>query len=267
MLTFDDIPEYLEELDRASRILGAQLFTNLPDRGREIICAANTDITIQAVPSLIYIISGCLKWFDQQRLVRLYSDGDWLFGNPNGVGNGCRVVSDFGCQARVFPQREFLAAVIANSQLLEQWQYYQEKQNRILLGLAGILSTEDTRTNFLIKSVRPGEIIVTEGAKSHEVYVMIEGQALVQIKGHPIGQITANEIFGEISFLTEQPRSATVIAQSACLVQIIEREQFAFLIKSKPELLRRTATTLAQRLIELNRQLMTLGKNLALPTY
>jgi len=260
MLSFNEIPEYLDNLDNASRQIGAELFASLPKIGGEIIYTANSDITLQAEPAFIYLISGCLKWFEQERLVRLYSDGDWLWGNPNGAGNNSRVVSDFGCQVQVFARSEFIKILSTDLCLLEKWQSYQELQNRILLGLAGILSSEDDTPNFLVKSLRPGEVIVTEGSNSHEVYVMIEGQALVEVGGQPLGLITANEIFGEISFLTDQPRSASVVAKTACLVQIIEREQFALLIKTKPELLRRTATTLAQRLVELNRQLINLGE-------
>jgi CRP-like cAMP-binding protein len=102
---------------------------------------------------------------------------------------------------------------------------------------------------------RRDEVIVAEGTPANEVFVMIEGGAAVQIGGRQIGTIGEGEVFGEISFLTGQPRSASVVALGACLVQVIQREQFASMIKSNPQLMVHVATTLANRVVELNGKL------------
>ncbi|CAK0775367.1 hypothetical protein CCP3SC5AM1_90014 [Gammaproteobacteria bacterium] len=265
MLTFVEIPEYLEVLDLESRKVGMALSEALQTEGNEIHLLPGLDVSIRETTSFVHIISGCCKWFDGKRLVRLYSDGDWLLANPHGAGATSRVVSDFRCHLRVIPRDVFLDTIAKTPALLAQWQHYHDLQTRILLGLVGTLAPEDTMPNFRIKSLRPDEVILTEGATNHEVYLMLEGQASVLVNGHQVGSIEQDEVFGEISFLTEQPRSASVVATSACLVQIIERDQFALLIKSRPELLRRTATTLAQRIVELNTQLISLGRTVNRP--
>lgn len=257
MLTFVEIPEYLEILDVDSRKLGGILAVELAavTEGDDTCLPAGTDISIYETAVVINIVSGCFKWFDGKRLVRLYSDGDWLFANAHGAGGCCKIVSDFGCQVRIIQHQNFLHSLSKNPALLDKWQHYQELQMRILLGLIGTLAAEDTTPNFRVKSLRPHEVILSEGANTNEVYVMLEGRAAVKVGERQVGNIEQDEVFGEISFLTEQPRSASVVAITACLVQIIEREQFALLIKSKPELLRRTAVTLAQRIVDLNTQL------------
>jgi CRP-like cAMP-binding protein len=84
---------------------------------------------------------------------------------------------------------------------------------------------------------------------------MLEGSASVQVRGNTVGAIAEGEVFGEISFLTGQPRSASVIATSPCLVQVIEREQFAVMVRANPQLMVHVATTLANRVVELNGKL------------
>jgi CRP-like cAMP-binding protein len=109
--------------------------------------------------------------------------------------------------------------------------------------------------NTRMTRFRKGDVIVTEGSPPNEVFVMIEGGAAVQIGGRQIGLVAEGEVFGEISFLTGQPRSASVVALGACLVQVIEREQFAVMVKSNPQLMVHVATTLAGRVTELNAKL------------
>jgi len=65
-----------------------------------------------------------------------------------------------------------------------------------------------------IKRFSEGEIIVKEGAHDPEFYVVLEGTAKVQRKGHLVNKISKGDFIGEVAFICKEPRSATVTATS-----------------------------------------------------
>ena len=68
----------------------------------------------------------------------------------------------------------------------------------------------------------PGEMVLSVGARSTEVYLILEGQVRAELYspgGHEVilGDLGPGAIFGEVAAIDKAPRSATVIATSPCL--------------------------------------------------
>jgi CRP/FNR family cyclic AMP-dependent transcriptional regulator len=255
MLAFIDLPGYLQVLDERSRRCGAQLAEALGPALAAHQVAAGEDVALAPADGLLFVESGCLKWQEGPRLVRLYNDGDWITTGPEGAGHGATATSDFATSARSIERSAFQALVQADPALAALWDEYRASQQRILLGIAGALAREDLAPNTRMVRHQRDAVIVTEGAPANEVFVLLEGSASVRVQGNVVGAIAEGEVFGEISFLTGQPRSATVVATSPCLVQVIDREQFAVMVRANPQLMVHVATTLATRVVELNGKL------------
>ncbi|MBN2013262.1 cyclic nucleotide-binding domain-containing protein [candidate division KSB1 bacterium] len=66
----------------------------------------------------------------------------------------------------------------------------------------------------------PGEIIITEGSYDSSFYILLDGSAEVLKTANPIplDEIQPGDFFGEISFLTNAPRTANVIASSQSII-------------------------------------------------
>ena len=84
---------------------------------------------------------------------------------------------------------------------------------------------------------------------------MIEGEAVVTSNGHEIGHIGPEEFFGEISFLTESSRSASVRATDRCMVRVISKKDFLQQIRTNPQFIITISRKLAQRVVELNKKI------------
>ena len=74
-----------------------------------------------------------------------------------------------------------------------------------------------------------------------EVLVEREGRAQL------VGSLVAGDCFGEISLLTGEPRSATVLATLDCEVLEIEQETIGILLREHPELADSLSETVVAR--------------------
>ncbi len=86
----------------------------------------------------------------------------------------------------------------------------------------------------------PGEAIVRKGQEGRSMFVIIHGTVEVQIpeNGRPktINTLRDNDFFGEMSLLTGEPRSATVIAYEETEVLQIKKTALKQIFESNPEL-------------------------------
>ncbi len=103
-----------------------------------------------------------------------------------------------------------------------------------------------------------GDVIVEEGAPSHEAFIVVDGTCEVRkrIRGRDelLQTMGAGEVFGETAFLSGGIRQATVVAKTEVLLKVVTRESLESELSGKGWL-RLFITTLTQRFGELSREL------------
>jgi CRP/FNR family cyclic AMP-dependent transcriptional regulator len=75
-----------------------------------------------------------------------------------------------------------------------------------------------------------GAVIVEVGLRGDDFYLLLEGEARVEVPNKPTRTIGAGESFGEISVLDGGPRTATITAESRVLAFRLGREAFTALL-------------------------------------
>ncbi|WP_408096806.1 Crp/Fnr family transcriptional regulator [Peredibacter sp. HCB2-198] len=102
----------------------------------------------------------------------------------------------------------------------------------------------------------PNQILLREGEHSNSMYWVQSGQLLVtKQRGNDeivLGHIYSGELVGEISFLDQEARSATVKAVTGCELIEIPQETIDGIFKSHPKWLEILVKTLAERLRKAN---------------
>ncbi len=96
-----------------------------------------------------------------------------------------------------------------------------------------------------------GRELTTEGAIGHEFLVVLDGEVDVLIGGKVIATRGPGEFFGEISLLNHQPRTATVVAKTPVVVEVIGQREFATMLDDEPEVKNTLMSAMAQRLAEI----------------
>ncbi|MDQ7032509.1 MAG: mechanosensitive ion channel family protein [Desulfonauticus sp.] len=98
-----------------------------------------------------------------------------------------------------------------------------------------------------IKNYLKGDFIVKKGEKDTEMYFILQGS--VEIKDNDKISLTlyAGNFFGEMSLLTNQPRSADVIAKENVQCMVIDREGFKVILSQNKALLANIETIFKER--------------------
>ena len=93
-----------------------------------------------------------------------------------------------------------------------------------------------------------GAVIFEEGTKGLVMYVIIEGEVEISLRGKTLAVASAGEIVGEMALLKNAARSATVTAKTDCLLEAIDRERFEDLVKDSPSFALYVMNVLADRI-------------------
>lgn len=101
-------------------------------------------------------------------------------------------------------------------------------------------------------SLAADKILISEGEESHSMYLLQEGKLIVTRKEGDkdiiLGYINEGEIVGELSFLDQQPRSATVRTVKACKLVQIPLKLIEDIFKTQPQWLEVFIKTLVGRI-------------------
>jgi CRP-like cAMP-binding protein len=86
------------------------------------------------------------------------------------------------------------------------------------------------------RQFKTGDLIVQQGRRTHGLFVLLKGTAVVQVPPIPSRVIEAGEVCGEISFLDELPATAHVIASTEVEALFLDRSTLVALFELFPHL-------------------------------
>ncbi|MEO5334983.1 MAG: serine/threonine-protein kinase [Magnetococcus sp. YQC-5] len=111
-----------------------------------------------------------------------------------------------------------------------------QKDREYIIKIIGSISffrgfSEEEQKRFVsnytrIQKCAPGVYIVREGSKDSAFYILLSGSVSAIKNGNPVplSEMGPGSIFGEISFLTNMPRTANVVANEPCLFVQVDKE-------------------------------------------
>lgn len=258
MLSVAEVPQAIQILYDESKAEARRLFDSIAADLETVQIDAQTDIGKSCKGVVLYIHSGVVKYFQEDKLIRFYSAGDALVVPQTPVA-GTRIVCELPVDAIRLTEAQLFARLTADAALLQTWLAYERKNGAIMLGLCSAYVPEDYKPEITMLQFQPGAIIIREGDSPDDLYEMVEGDAVVSVRGMEIGQVNEGEVFGEVSFLTGSRRSATVTARTPCTVQVIRGADFEKIARYRPALLYALSQTLARRLTDVNDRLLKIS--------
>jgi len=118
-----------------------------------------------------------------------------------------------------------------------------------------------------VLTYKPGEIVITEGEKGEELFIVLSGQLKVTRNGADVAVLPQGAHVGEMALVRSQPRSATVTAEQTSELMVIRRQEFFEILRKEHQLavklLWQFTGVLADRLAETTRELGAAKEELA----
>lgn len=99
-----------------------------------------------------------------------------------------------------------------------------------------------------LQAIPAGQVLFSAGEPGSFMYVLMSGTAEIFVHDRVMETAQPGAIVGEMAIIENRPRSATVVAKTACKFLPIERDRFNFLIQHKPEFALHVMRVLAARL-------------------
>ena len=86
-----------------------------------------------------------------------------------------------------------------------------------------------------VRSFTAGQVIFTERQEDDELmYAVLDGEVEIVKQGRLIATIVSGGVFGEMGLLDHEPRSASAISKTNCLVAAITEQRFTKLVSQNP---------------------------------
>ena len=100
-----------------------------------------------------------------------------------------------------------------------------------------------------------GDVILSQGERGESLYMLTAGRVKAFVRGgdgrqSAVGELSEGAFFGEMSILTGQPRSATIVAASRCELLELDRATLDAITRDHPrvwDVLREFAARRARR--------------------
>jgi CRP-like cAMP-binding protein len=104
------------------------------------------------------------------------------------------------------------------------------------------------------RTCEAGEVIFEEYDMGSEMYVVIEGEVDLTIRGKVVETLGPGEPFGEMALIDQAPRTATAIAKTACKLAVIPEKRFLFMVQTTPHFALQIMKVMADRLRRMNQR-------------
>jgi small-conductance mechanosensitive channel/CRP-like cAMP-binding protein len=111
---------------------------------------------------------------------------------------------------------------------------------------------EALATGLAVESWMPGAALVRQGAAGDSLFVVVEGTLEVRVDREDgggtvvVNRVVPGEIFGEMSLLTGEPRSATVVAVTSVLAYEVRQEHVEALLSARPAIAEQMSALVAE---------------------
>ncbi len=256
MLTLKGEPPFLAEMYDEYKKRSRTLYAEITAYGTPLRLQPEQDLfrQFEGSDTVFYIVEGFFRLKDGEKFLRLYSGDDFVVA-PGSLSGRLTLTSDMATDVVRFDFEQLVRNLSSSYELNAAWLRLMDTESKINAALCSLYREDTARVDFSLREYGPGETIIREGDEPCEIFEMISGAAEVLTEGRVIGTIGVGELFGEISFLTESTRTATVRASEKSLVRVADKQAFLHMIKHNPELIMTISRTLAQRLVRMNDQI------------
>ena len=145
---------------------------------------------------------------------------------------------------------------------------YNERGNQVTFTIANLVNKVNTVPGIMKPfdtiEYRNRDVVCRENEMSNDLFFIVSGRFAVYVKKRLATVLTPNDMFiGEMAFLLNDRRTATVVAVGNCHLIKVPKSAFLSLIRQNPHYGIFLSKVLAQRLVNQTAETISLNKKIA----
>jgi len=259
MYLIGDQPPYVDQLRQALQAIPTQLLAGVaPSRQPLQLSAAELSQAWMRDDEVYLIQQGPLRVVLDQRALFLLGDGDLI-----GLGQALDLPaqgyeSDADILVQPYGREAFLNAATATPAQRDALLRYLLGQQALLAEALTRLKPPVTQPATGFQRYAAGDEIIRQGDTAEHVFVITEGHAEAWVDGCKVGEVCQDEIVGALAVFSHTPRTASVIAKTACTVLVIPQDQFVQLMETTPRIAHSLIENMARHIDTLNKEVTRL---------
>jgi hypothetical protein len=259
MYLLGEQPAYADQLINRLQGIPAQLLEGLTPFAPPIEIKGSDDLTGELPEQQLFIIeSGLLHALVDDRPLFYVQEGD-ILGLRQGIETPtCRYRSDESIRLIPYSRSAVFQHIHADPHRQELFTQYLIGQTTLLCDALARLKQPEIHPTTGFQHFAAGEELIRQGDDADNVFIIIDGHAEAIVDGQKVGDVQRDEIFGAMAVFTQEKRSATVVATSACTVMLIPKDQFLSLMQSNPKIAHSLIESMARRIDLLNKEVTQL---------
>jgi CRP/FNR family transcriptional regulator, cyclic AMP receptor protein len=102
------------------------------------------------------------------------------------------------------------------------------------------------------REVAAGDTIFAEGDTGREMFGLISGAIALRRGDHTVKVLEPGDTFGEMSIVSDAPRSLSAVATEPAVLAVIDERTFLFLVHETPMFAVQVMRSMAERIRELD---------------
>ncbi|WP_222909263.1 Crp/Fnr family transcriptional regulator [Pseudomonas sp. DNDY-54] len=259
MYLLGEQPAYADQLINRLQGIPAQLLDGLTPSAPPIEIKSSGDLAAELPEQHLFIIeSGLLHALVDERPLFYMQEGDLLGLRQGNDLPVCRYRSEESIRLVPYPRSAVFQHIHADQHRQELFTQYLIGQTVLLSDALARLKQPEIHPTTGFQHFAAGEELIRQGDDADNVFIIIDGHAEAIVDGQKVGDVQRDEIFGAMAVFTQEKRSASVVATSACTVMLIPKDQFLSLMHSNPKIAHSLIESMARRIDLLNKEVTQL---------
>ena len=216
---------------------------------------------IDPMSNSVYLIkSGMISETYEGQVIVNFEEGD-LIGIDSLLQekNTC-FENDFAATVDEYDGQQLIDEIFSTKNKFLAFNQYLSCLNQSYQILMTHLNQKDVEFSPEFRHFDKGDVIMEENTNGDEVFTLMSGTTKVVVNDTEVGEINKNEIFGAIAALTNTPRTASIVATSACETIVVKSDNFRGLLAARPDTVQQLVNDMARTIVSCNERIMLLSE-------
>ncbi len=261
MISVNEQKTVFSSINRELYLKSSTFFDKLKQQGSLLLELSTSDIQTKGFdPKNIYFLKdGNVTVEYDSKEIFIYESGDIILPYTAEEYQEASIYYSVMSDVQIFSLslEALFAAMTKDTSLMALWFTISSISQLQLNQMIGVLTQKEERANPGFGRYKAGMEIIKEGDDADYVYSVSEGIAVAIHNGVEVGEIHQDEIFGAIAVLTDQKRTASVVAKTNCTLLMVHKDEFSKMVHSHPKLFLNILSSLAEKITSLNKKVST----------